>query len=132
MSPLIPEKHSKYPMRIEGNSKLRGSGVPSFQHLNGQNSIQRPGTEARAIKRDVLVTCLAKGRRDRVERLDCESIGQLGARNLYASKIPMVTHAKLSEAKLSDRLLGIFDLLKYFACNRAAVLYPRRKARRRG
>src|SRR5277367_5668288 len=45
-SPLMPAKHSRYPIRISLFCK-------AGQHLDGQNLVHRPGAVSFAIERDV-------------------------------------------------------------------------------
>ena len=132
MSPLIPEKHSRYPIRIESDSKCVGYAPRLARMFGGQDGVHGAGAKAGAIERDVLVAGLFESGSEGVEHLDRESAGQLGAGNFDAGQVAVVAHAELAEAEVAQALFGALHLLEDFTGDSASVLDARGETRRGG
>jgi hypothetical protein len=68
-----------------------------------------------------LVAGLAEGGGDGIEGGELEGAGQFGAGNFNAGQVAMVANAELAEAEGAEAVFGLFDLLKDFAGDSAAV-----------
>src|SRR5580692_11684333 len=77
MSPLMPAKHSRYPIRI-------GLFCKPGQHLDRQDLIHRPGSVSFAIERDVTEAGSANHRGHRLHFPHLEDSGHFLLRDLDA------------------------------------------------
>src|SRR5215469_8210667 len=157
ISPLIPEKHSKYPMRIErivshalGGRHIgmrclhpidapRGHplslGTPYLcaaphQNIGWEHCVQGAGAEAAAVERYVLEAGLAQFSGNPVEHFHCECALQFCPRNLNARKLSVVPDTEFEKSELPQALFAALDLFQNLARHRAAVLDARRQTRR--
>src|ERR1700728_3884502 len=92
ISPLMPAKHSRYPIRISLFCK-------AGQHLDGQYLVHRSGTVPFAIERDVTESGSAHHRAHRLQFAHLENGGHFLLRDLDARNRAVMAHAKALESQ---------------------------------
>src|SRR5271168_352707 len=90
ISPLMPAKHSRYPIRISLFCK-------AGQHLDGQNLVHRPGTVSLAIERDIPESGGAHHGGHRLHFPHLQDGGHLFLRDLDARNCAVMAHTKALE-----------------------------------
>src|ERR1700744_5108891 len=125
ISPLMPAKHSRYPIRISLFCK-------AGQHLDGQDLVHRPRAVSFAIERDVTESGSANYRSHRLHLAHLEDSGHFLLRNLDARNRPVMAHPEALKSQSAKRIFGLFDHAQRQRGHPPAILHARRKARRSG
>src|SRR5580700_10461899 len=122
ISPLMPAKHSRYPIRISLFCK-------AGQHLDGQHLVHRPGAVSFAIERDVTESGSANHGGHCLQFPHLENGGHLLLRDLDARNRAVMAHAKALEAQSAQRVLCLLYHAQRLGGHPPAVLHARGETR---
>src|ERR1700722_11877533 len=123
ISPLMPAKHSRYPIRMSLFCK-------AGRHLDGQNFVHRPGAVSFAIERNITESSGAYYGGHRLHFPHLQDGGHLFFRDLDARNCAVMAHAKALEPQGAQRILCLLDHAQRLGGHPPAVLHARGEAGR--